>query len=293
MAVCENSQNDLGEVLETVLTWSIQVSPKYLDAECSHCENMTMATLRSRKPPQRLPASVLLPTLALGAIWGSQWDRLRRVSPRGPPIPQHARLPRLGFRLSPPARLTASSTSCSASALHAMALLQVHQAKALKELHEGSSAPDLMQELHSATDLALRATKVMARSLGQTMSSLVVQEHHLWLNLVEMGEADKTRFLAAPISQAGLFGDNVEDFAQQFLMVKQQTEVIRHILPLRGSRSRTPSARHQGRPPAVTAPAPPQPAPSARPRHGAHRRKQTPPVSRLAAKNPRRSSKRP
>lgn len=39
-----------------------------------------------------------------------------------------------------------------------------------------------MKELRTATDLALRATKVTARSLGQVMSTCVVQEHHLWLN---------------------------------------------------------------------------------------------------------------
>ncbi|KAL0199601.1 hypothetical protein M9458_002788, partial [Cirrhinus mrigala] len=54
----------------------------------------------------------------------------------------------------------------AASSLHAMAILQVYQAKALKQLHEGSSDSEVMQELHSATDFALRATKVTARALG-------------------------------------------------------------------------------------------------------------------------------
>ncbi len=40
-----------------------------------------------------------------------------------------------------------------------MAILQVHQAKALKQVHEGSTDPGLMQELSTATDLALQATK--------------------------------------------------------------------------------------------------------------------------------------
>ncbi len=57
-----------------------------------------------------------------------------------------------------------SAAGQAASALHAMAILQVHQAKALKEMHEGSYDPGLMQELRTATDLALRATKVTARS---------------------------------------------------------------------------------------------------------------------------------
>ncbi len=118
----------------------------------------------------------------------------------------------------------------AASALHAMALLQVHQAKALKQLHEGDADPGVLQELRTATDLALRATKVTARALSQTMSTLVVQERHLWLTLADMRESDKRRFLDSPISQAGLFGKAVKDFAQQFSAAQKQTEAFRHIL---------------------------------------------------------------
>ncbi len=118
-----------------------------------------------------------------------------------------------------------SAAGQAASALHAMAILQVHQAKALKQVHEGSTDQGLMQELRTATDFALRATKVTARSLGKAMSTMVVQERHLWLNLAEV---DKAHFLGAPISQGGLFGDTVEGFAQQFSAVQQQTEAIHH-----------------------------------------------------------------
>ncbi len=146
-------------------------------------------------------------------------------------------------------------------ALHAMALLQVHQAKALKQLHEGDADPGVLQELHTATDLALRATKVTARALGQTMSTLVVQQRHLWLTLADMRESDKHRFLDSPISQAGLFGEAVEDFAQQFSAAQKQTEAFRHILPRRSAAVSTPppaaappSARRRGRPPALQGP---------------------------------------
>ncbi len=86
-----------------------------------------------------------------------------------------------------------SAAGQTASALHAMAILQVHQAKALKQVHEGSTDPGLMQELHTATDFALRATEVTARSLGKAMSTMVVQERHLWLNLVEMKDVGPAR----------------------------------------------------------------------------------------------------
>ncbi len=97
-----------------------------------------------------------------------------------------------------------------------MALLRVHQAKVLKQLHKAGADPGVMQELRTATDLAPRVTKVTAWALGQMMSTLVVQERHQWLTLADMRESDKHRFLDSPISQAGLFGEAVEDFAQQF-----------------------------------------------------------------------------
>ncbi len=48
-----------------------------------------------------------------------------------------------------------------------------------------------------------------------------------------MRESDKHRFLDSPISQAGLFGETVEDFAQQFSNAQKQMEAFRHILPRR------------------------------------------------------------
>ncbi len=89
----------------------------------------------------------------------------------------------------------------AASALHTMALLQVHQAKALRDLQEGGHDLAVLHELRAAMDLALRATKVTAQSLGRAMSTLVVQECHLWLCLTDMKEQDKVQFLDAPVSR--------------------------------------------------------------------------------------------
>ncbi len=160
-------------------------------------------------------------------------------SDRGAPVPtkrrhleERPRLPSKACKLT--ATLVAKTYSAAGqadSALHALAILQVHQAKALKQVDEGSTDLGLMQELRTATDFALRVTKVTARSLWKAMSTMVVQERHLWLNLVEMKNVDKAHFLDAPISQAGLFGDTVEGFAQQFLAVQQQTEAIQHTCP--------------------------------------------------------------
>ncbi len=155
-------------------------------------------------------------------------------------------------------------------------------------MHEGSSDPGLMQELRTVTDLALRVMKVTARSLRRAMSTMVVQERHLWLDLAEMKDVDKARFLDAPISQAGLFGDTVEGFAQQFSAVQKQTEVIQHILPRRDAPAATaapgtrpPSAHRRGRPPASFRAAPPRAEAAARP------------ARRASRKSSRKSTKRP
>ncbi|KAL0152613.1 hypothetical protein M9458_052336 [Cirrhinus mrigala] len=181
-----------------------------------------------------------------------------------------ARLPSKACKLSP--ALTAKAYSAAgqaASAPDAMAILQVHQAQALKQLHEGRPDEGSMQELRTATDFALRATKVTAWSLGQVMSTTVVQERHLWLNLAQVADADKVCFLNAPVSQVGLFGDTVEDFAQQFSAVQKQTETIKHILPRRESikppAPKPSSARRRGRPPAASTSAPPLPPPKETP----------------------------
>ncbi len=176
----------------------------------------------------------------------------------------------------------------AASALHAMALLQVHQAKSLKQLHEGGADPGVLQELRTATDLTLRVTKVTVRALGQKMSTLVVQERHLWLTLGDMREADKHRFLDSLISQAGLFGEAVEDFAQQFSAARSRRRRFVTSCPRQSAAVSTlplaaapPSAHRQECPPAAStsAPARPQQQPSQRPQRGAGRKKAAQPAS--------------
>ncbi len=135
------------------------------------------------------------------------------------------------------------------------------------------------------TDFTLRATKVTTRSLGKAISTMLVQERHLWLNLADMKDVFKARFLDAPISQAGLFGDTVEGFAQQFSAVQQQIEAIQHILPRRDAPTTTApgarpqSARCRGRPPVSSRAAPPQVESTSRPKHRASRTRAAPPVS--------------
>lgn len=47
-----------------------------------------------------------------------------------------------------------------------MAIRQIYQAKALKELQEGSPNPEVSQELRSATDYSLWALKFTGSKMG-------------------------------------------------------------------------------------------------------------------------------
>ncbi|CAM4295375.1 unnamed protein product [Leuciscus chuanchicus] len=150
-----------------------------------------------------------------------------------------------------------------ASALHAMATLQVFQAKLLRSMDESGPEPDAFKDLRSATDLALRATKTTAQALGRNMASLVVLERHLWLNLTEIRDADKTAFLDSPVSTTGLFGPSVNGFAERFTEAQKASSAMKHFLPKRSSSaSRRPKSMprpeksvpqvHQPRPAAET-----------------------------------------
>ncbi len=108
-----------------------------------------------------------------------------------------------------------------------------------------------------------------AQSLGRAMSTLVVQERHLWLCLADMKEHEKVQFLChRPASSATLS----RAFSQK------QTEAIKHIMHRRKPAAAPQPARRHGRPPAA-APAPAQPQqPSTRQRRGAGRRQDAQPV---------------
>ncbi|MGL4355807.1 MAG: hypothetical protein ACRCTP_18420, partial [Aeromonas popoffii] len=70
------------------------------------------------------------------------------------------------------------------SCLHTMGLLQAYQADLLGDIKEGEVIdPGLLNELKTAADLTLRATKETAQAVGRSMSALVATERHLWLNL--------------------------------------------------------------------------------------------------------------
>ncbi len=174
-------------------------------------------------------------------------------------VRNHASLP------SKPCRATAnlagkafSAAGQAASALHVMAILQVYQAKLLKSLDEDGPDPEVFKELRHATDLALRAMKVMARAIGHNMGNLVVLDRHLWLTLTKLKDSEKTALLDAPVKPSGLFGAAVETFTERFVEAQKQSKTISHFLPKRAgakspARSRSFSAQQAGRPQASSA----------------------------------------
>lgn len=122
----------------------------------------------------------------------------------------------------------------AAASLHSMAVLQAYQAELLKELDEGEGiTPEAVKELRRATDLALRATKHTARAVGRTMAGLISVERHLWLNLTDIKEKDKSFLMDAPVSRDGLFGEAVTSVVEKFRAAKQQSAAFRQLIPRR------------------------------------------------------------
>ncbi len=127
-----------------------------------------------------------------------------------------------------PCRMTAhlaskaySSAGERASTLHAMAVLQVFQAKLLQFLKGRTVSPDVVNDLRAATDFVLMATKRAAQVIGRAMGFMVVQQRHLWLTLADLRDADRKVLLNAPITPSALFGDAVESIIEQFSDVSQ------------------------------------------------------------------------
>ncbi len=128
-------------------------------------------------------------------------------------------------------------------ALHTMAILQAYQADVLKEMDEGTGlTPEAVKELRRATDLALRATKHTAHAVGRSMAASVAAERHLWLNLTEIREKEKTFLMDAPISQSGLFREAVSAVVDKFRSAKTQSAALNQFMPRRARDFSTPSS---------------------------------------------------
>ncbi|ROL46723.1 hypothetical protein DPX16_12616 [Anabarilius grahami] len=148
-----------------------------------------------------------------------------------------------------------ASAGQAASTLHTMPILQVLQAKLLRSMDESSVYAPAFRDLRSATDLALRATKATAQVIGRSMASLIVLQRHLWLNLTEIKDMDKTAFLDTPVSPSGLFGPAVEGFTERFTTAQKSSQAMRHFLPKRSS-STSASSRPRPAPAQQSKPAP-------------------------------------
>ncbi|XP_016101950.1 uncharacterized protein [Sinocyclocheilus grahami] len=104
----------------------------------------------------------------------------------------------------------------AASALHAMAVLQVFQAKLLQAAEGRALTAEAVKDLRAATDFALMVTKRAAQAVGKAMGFMVVLQRHLWLNLADLKDADRKVLLKAPVTPSGLFGSAVESITERF-----------------------------------------------------------------------------
>lgn len=90
-----------------------------------------------------------------------------------------------------------------------------------------------MEKPRRTTDLALRATKQTTASDGRSMAALVVTERHLWLNLADIGEKEKSFLLDAPVSPSELFGTSIEAVVRKFREANAGSAAFRTCIPLR------------------------------------------------------------
>ncbi len=120
------------------------------------------------------------------------------------------------------------------AALHTMSVLQAYQADLLKDLDQGQGLPpEAVTELCRTTDLALRATKQMAATIGRPMAAMVATERHLWMNLADIGEKEKRFLLDALVSPSELFGTSVETVVEKFKEVKARSAAFKSCIPRR------------------------------------------------------------
>lgn len=58
-------------------------------------------------------------------------------------------------------------------------------------MDKSSQTSDAFRELCTSTELAVHATKANVQAISKAMAKMVMLEHHLWLNLMEIRDADK------------------------------------------------------------------------------------------------------
>ncbi len=139
-----------------------------------------------------------------------------------------------------------AAVSQAVASLHTMAVLQAYQADLLKYLDNGQGlSPDQVAELRRTTDLALRATKQAATTMGRSMAAMVVTEMHLWVNLADLERKEKGFLLDAPVSPSELFGTSVETVVEKFREARVRSAAFKTFIPRR-SRSEPEQSRGPG-----------------------------------------------
>ncbi len=155
-----------------------------------------------------------------------------------------------------------SSAGEGVSALHAMAVLQVFQAKLLQSLEGGTASPEAVNDLRAATDFALMVIKRAAQAIGRTMGFMVVQQRHLGLTLADLKDSDRKVLLNAPITPSSLFGDAMESIIEWLIEAQKRAKAMSHVMLRRSfqppshyisSSATRPPQRREERPAAATA----------------------------------------
>ncbi len=236
-------------------------------------------------PPSSLPSTAGLPG---GTRAFPRWAVAVHLCPRNAATWRNRpRLPSKAY----------SAAGQAASALHAMAILQVHQGKVLKQVHEGSTDPGWCRIYAWRLTSLYEWRKSQRGSSGRwcpqwwSRSAISGSTWQRWRT--------STRHVPRrPHLPGGAVRRHRRGLCPAVLCVQQQTEAIQHILPRRDApTTAAPGARpqsgHRGRPSASSRAAPPQAESTPRPARRASRRRAAPNASQPGPKSSRKSMKRP
>lgn len=139
-----------------------------------------------------------------------------------------------------------------------MIWLPVFQAKLLCIMDEFGQSSDAFKELHTATDLALCATKAIAQLIDKAMANFVVLEHHIWLNL-DQGRWQGRHPMLASLSQRTVLPSH--GWFWEFTVAQKLSQAMCHFLLNRSSVAAVSSRQTAPYSLQPVKPVPPQPKP--------------------------------
>ena len=189
------------------------------------------------------PSSAALPRSQLAILAGAETYGVAAAPRVGPTFTMMAgATARAGRDASHPNRRCRATDGMLRRAYHASAtaarlacsnsLLLVYLEGLLQDLATAAPSEEAAEMLRVA-DLLLRGTSAHARSLGQSMASMVQARRQVWLSRSNLSDQDCIAVLAAPVLPGEVFGPPCEAALEQSRRTRELTRSMRDMPPSR------------------------------------------------------------